>query len=268
MGEHKHNLKNLVAPESVMISYVHGGNIKEKMMVSLIRTLAFDRGALRLVVDIGSQNGLYIADNRDKTVENFLKHPKKPKWFFSIDTDIVWDPEQFYILLEAAAQSNCPVLGGMYFTFIAEGTIHPVWRQRAGDAFAPVAGAFGSGIHQIDILGMGFTVIRRDVLEKMGEAYKDDRWRWFGHDEIHFEGRNQAMGEDVGFCERARAIGFDTYGHAGVRVGHLKEILLDDKFFALLSQMSRGTSGVIVGSDALPTEDVGMRENNAGDTIT
>jgi hypothetical protein len=268
MGEHKHNLKNLVAPESVMISYVTNGNVKEKTMVSLVRTLAFDRAKLKLVVDIGSQTGLYIADNRDRTVENFLIHPKKPKWFMSIDTDIVWDPEQLYVLLEAAAQGDYPVLGGMYFTFIAEGTVHPVWKERVGEAFAPVTGTFAAGVSQVDVLGMGFTVIRRDVLEKMGEEYKHDRWRWFGHDPIHYEGRNQPMGEDVTFCERVRAIGFNTYGHAGVRVGHLKEILLDDKFFALLSQMSRGMSGSIVGSGSQVVEDVDVRVNHAGDSIT
>jgi hypothetical protein len=237
--------------KSVMFTYCTGGNVKERTMVSLIRTLEFDKANFKLIGDIGSQTGLYVADNRDLTVENFLAHPLNFKWFMSIDTDVVWEPPQFYDLLYAAETDGYPVLGGMYFTFLDGGKIHPVWKQKTSDGiFAACTGVFEKGVQQIDGLGMGFTLIRRDVLEKMGKVYKDDRWRWFGHDYTVFRGKPAAWGEDLSFCERARAIGFNTYGHAGVRVGHLKEILLDDKLFMALAARgqtgSMGTVGQVV----------------------
>ena len=75
---------------------------------------------------------------------------------------------------------------------------------------------WGSGIEEVDVTTCACTLIKREVLEKVGKrAFQfvaDDEWGING------------IGEDFYFCERVREAGFSVWNHYGLICHHYKEV--------------------------------------------
>ena len=75
---------------------------------------------------------------------------------------------------------------------------------------------WGSGIEEVDATTCACTLIKREVLEKVGprafQFMADDAWGTDG------------IGEDFYFCERVKAAGFSVWNHYGIICSHHKEV--------------------------------------------
>lgn len=247
---------------SIFIGYCHGANVAHAFMHSIIQFLVYDSQNRHLIGGMGAQNGLYIADNREKLARDFLK--RDCEWFLSLDTDIQFAVDQPYKLLDSADKKARPVVGGLYFTYLWEGKIWPVWMNKNKDGlFSAFQGELNS-LQPVDGLGMGFTLIHRDVVDMIRKRNIENPngWTVFGHDPQVFRNIESraawgdeptSVGEDLTFCDRVRAAGYSTWGNGQVRVKHLKSHYLSDEAYVAQQRgemVSLGNGGPAVVEEA------------------
>jgi hypothetical protein len=213
---------------TVSIGYCYG-NQEQEFIDSKRDLQIFDRLHNGLVQNEIPVRGLYVAENRNNMVKQFLQ--TKDDWLVSLDCDIDFRPEMVYALYEIADPVTRPIVSGIYFSRLAQGHLCPVWfmetdkgKYRTVNRIEPDPGQ----PQAVDAIGMGFCIMHRSVFEGLLKVHGGDEWTWFGHDEA-FNTDDQKihhLGEDLTFCRRAKKAGFSIWGHAGIQVGHVKKVAL------------------------------------------
>lgn len=208
--------------DTFVLGYIHTGQVHQCFMSSVCNLLMYERQQWGGLMDT---HGPYIANNRNTIVDGFLNKSDAP-WLLFVDTDIEFKPHQVYQLLDAAEGHQ--IVSGLYFTKLTDPQgdlkLMPCWFVQMPDKTYAIPSSLEIGTTQeLAVCGMGFTLLGRTLLEKMAVAHKDDPHTWFGHDlspAPHY-GKIVRMGEDVTFCTRALALGYNPLGVATV-VNHRK----------------------------------------------
>ena len=73
-------------------------------------------------------------------------------------------------------------------------------------------------VFKVDACGMGCTMIKRNVLEKLWEKYEGSP---FAYGELDIDGKKRTMSEDCEFSERAVNEGFEIWCDTNVIVPHI-----------------------------------------------
>lgn len=139
---------------------------------------------------------------------------------FWIDSDIEWEPEDFFRLFE----SEKKIISGCYMMETEEVTVYPI--------------PLGAPLHKNDILklkkpftvrgvGFGFLAVANGVFETMERP-------WFSQVEIEVKNEETGeleykfplMGEDLSWCEKAHRAGHEIWVDPLVRVTHQKTMKL------------------------------------------
>lgn len=215
---------------SLTIGYVHGGSHKDEFFRSLWDFRIVDAANYNLWTDtdlIGAK-GLYVDNNRNDVINNFMLRTNKEAFLF-IDDDMSFEPDALYMLVDELDPIDKPIISGFYGAW-RKGNLFPEWWDYDEElGFVPTRTFKGSeGILQkLDGCGMGFCLIHRSVFERF-PILDGDPWRWFGRDLGLFEGKLRRLDEDITFCKRTK---FDLkpsipiYGHChtGLKIKHLKE---------------------------------------------
>jgi len=137
-----------------------------------------------------------------------------------IDSDIEWEPEDFFRLLE----SDKEIISGCYMMETEEVTVYPK--------------PLGNPLHKNDILkmkkpftvrgvGFGFLAVKTGVFEEMERP-------WFSQVEVEvmneetgeLEYKFPLMGEDLSWCEKAHRMGKEIWVDPLVRLTHQKTMKL------------------------------------------
>jgi hypothetical protein len=135
-----------------------------------------------------------------------------------IDADIVFTANHVKLLL----CNDVDVVGGLY-PKKAEGQI-----QWVCNSLPHRPEADERGLLPLKHIGTGFLMVKREVLQKMLDTYRDEmsyleaeidtqRWDFFPMRIID----NRYISEDWFFCDRARALGYTVYGDTKVILRHL-----------------------------------------------
>lgn len=163
----------------------------------------------------------YICIGRSTLAEAALKADVEGLLF--IDHDILFDMEAVDQILESCDQTHA-VVGGAYSMrspgskMIGGIDVHKIDR--------PVIFFKGGGLYPANYLGMGFTAIHRDALEKIADHHQlpflnngvtNTLIRPF-FSLLQEEGLY--FGEDVSFCRRAASAGVDIFMDTRVRLSH------------------------------------------------
>jgi hypothetical protein len=172
----------------------------------------------------------HVADARERTLGGTgfnNKNQRRPGdgmftygKIFWIDSDIEWEPEDFFRLLKSDKQ----VISGVYQMESEEVPVYPV--------------PLGQPLHKNDILkmkspftvrgvGFGFLAVASGVFERMERP-------WFSSTHVavtnsetgEVEYKFPLMGEDTSWCEKAYQMGVDIWVDPLVRVGHQKTVRL------------------------------------------
>jgi hypothetical protein len=212
----------------LVLGYAHGGTIRNEFHVSALKFQRHDFFNAQILANFSSAGGCLLEDNREAVVEGFLgMSPQRfhfpPEWLVSLDTDIRFDPDDIYRLLEIADPVERPIVSALYYTTI-ESSFTACWLRKNPDDndYKTLAGKM-VGLNQIDGCGMGCCIIHRSVLEKVGAKYAEEPFKWFGRDRIQKKGGIWTrLGEDISFCRRAQSVGATIWGTVDVRVGHYK----------------------------------------------
>lgn len=158
---------------------------------------------------------------RSTIVESFLR--TEFTHLFFIDADIVWHPDQFFRILGFAGVLD--VVGATY----------PLKREAGGYLinFAGEPGKYevnGLGCIKIESMGIGFTCIRRTVLERVASTKTRmfDLMNNLDYRDIFRVDRSvdasigltKPRGEDTAFFADVRELGYDVWLDPSVNLGH------------------------------------------------
>ncbi len=156
-----------------------------------------------------------------RNLEVFNSVPGKGQYtydkLFMIDSDIVWNPEQFLRLYA----SNKDLISAVYFE--AQGADAMV--HRAKNDFKPMKREEIQLLQQLDEpievygVGLGFMCVKSGVFESLKRP-------WFGLGKVIQEVDGVIyelpLGEDLYFCERVAEQGHQVYLDPQIIVGHVK----------------------------------------------
>ena len=191
-------------------------------------------------IDINIVQGSILTQQRNELVRRM-----RGDWLMMIDDDMVWQPEQIRQLVEARAEHDLDVLGGLCFRRAAPYQPTLFMREQ------PTSGSYNyletwdeDSIVEVDATGMAFVVIHRRVFE--GVADGRDLFRWDGQ-----------YGEDLQFCQDVKNIGGRVFVHTGIEVGHISEVTITSRHFLIeLAQRDEASLSMrrqLNGDMGLPT---------------
>lgn len=143
-----------------------------------------------------------------------------------LDSDIILDPEDAETLLNADAD----IVSGMYPVgpaqpdaavagYEAADSSHFNKRLRIG-ALQGLADSEYPVLHEVDFVGFGCLMVRKGVFETMTFPWFDTLY------ETLPDGSVLNLGEDFGWCRKAKKLGHKIYVHRHVRARHEKLVIV------------------------------------------
>jgi len=202
-----------------------------------------------------SKSDTYLHQARESLFDLFDQERKKRDydWVLHIDSDQTFSVEDVLTLLKHAEENDFPVLSGIYFGE-QSGRILPVLlkkldkktaldmaRVRNCDpgeikaSYYRIAALPDKPFFEVGVIGFGFMVCRPkvydDIVEKFGRpifAPEMDKKA------------NKIVGEDVTWCERARACGHKVMVDRNVIIGHMGGEITYKDYRAWLAEASKG----------------------------
>jgi hypothetical protein len=205
------------------LGYIHPVNVTHGFMESVLRLVM---AAQDDVVVIAQFSGPLLARHRNEVVEGFLSvaEPKLDGMLF-VDTDIIFTVAD----VKAIMSHPYPIVGGVYMNHDYSDSpdeTFPVFNVGEGKdlrrgSLGDLVGSDGPRVEPFRVsgVGMGFTYVRREVLEDLDTG---PLWPFAEYE----DGFGNALGEDIGFCFRARERGWTIWVDPSIRLGHMKEAIL------------------------------------------
>jgi len=152
-------------------------------------------------------------------------------WLVFIDDDMVWQPDAVKNLVTTALEEDLDILGGLCFRRSAP--FQPTLYMREG----PTSGAYNflerwdTDIIEVDATGMAFIYISKRALETMAGSPMPplsvreslgppNFFRWEGQ-----------LGEDLRFCQEAKAAGLRIFVDTRIEIGHVAERIVGHREF-------------------------------------
>lgn len=200
----------------VLVTYVHPGGphaLSWELHSSLVRL----KESSVLMKEIAAESGPLLSRARNLLAESFVKGFPDYSHMLSVDTDMYFSPEGVKALLKA----DKPIVGGVYYGLTETGKFCTALNRDSKDGvYKPIPDPPSKGCVEVDALGMGLTLIKREVME----ALEPDYTRLWPFAEAVVDGR--PLGEDATFCLRAKELGFSSWLCGDARAGHVKSFVL------------------------------------------
>lgn len=140
-----------------------------------------------------------------------------------LDADMVWPSD---VLVRMLRHHDAGIVGGLYllkgppYSPVALADI--VETTKAGVNHYAYQVEYGTELIDVNILGMGCTLIPLEAVRRMGPRpwflYEDDGEGW------------PRVSEDVPFCRRAKACGVPILFDPTVKCGHVTSTIIDERF--------------------------------------
>lgn len=198
-----------------MLAYIHPGEVRHEFMESILKLLTAEK-SYQLGL-INAQSGPLISRARNMLAEQFVEKPDFTHMLF-VDSDIQFEPED----VEALLKADKPIVGGVYFGMDQNQQLFPTGLVKQDGSYKPIPldKVPLHGCKKVDAVGMGLTLITRQVME----ALQPDQLLLWPFAETVINGRG--VGEDVSFCLRAREKGYQTWVCGDARAGHAKTAIV------------------------------------------
>ena len=197
----------------IMVAFPHPGFVQTDFMNSLFTCAFSGKYDLQLVDGF---SGPVISKARNSLTQHFINTPGAEYLLFA-DTDIVFDDT----VLDRLLKADLPIASALYVApYPRIDELNPVALMRHEDdgLFWPLQVDLSSDGFDpetpipVDGVGMGLCLIKRQVIEDLG-ADIDKGWPFAEVD---------GNGEDLTFCIRAQAKGYQAYVIPAARAGHRK----------------------------------------------
>ncbi len=204
--------------QSVALACITSGSVDLAFLDSVVRLYEDERIRPRITAFLGYQSGPHLSLGRTRIVEWFLE--TKAAWLLMLDVDMSFTPDAALAVLDTANAERSPIVGGLFYGFQpATGMVIEAMRENSDGYPMPIDAPSDGSLVDVDFIGAGFLCVHRRVFQKLAELHPSPL-PYF--EEIIHNGL--PLGEDWGFCVRARAAGFPIYLHSGAPVAHVKRI--------------------------------------------
>lgn len=213
---------------SVVVAYVHPGEVSGPFHESLIDLLERDKG--RLVRGrIALTSGPRIASARNQIVEKFLTMDAEWLWF--VDSDMAFPPYTLGRLIAKAHPVHRPIVGGLCFGGRKDTVFPTLYRlvdpaTNDGEVIQVIEDFPEDALVKVDATGAACLLIHRNVLQNIRSTFPPPQ-HWFS--ESVYKGLE--FGEDWVFCLRAGQLGYPIHVHTGTTIGHVKPRIVGIKEF-------------------------------------
>lgn len=199
----------------IYVGFCHPGMVHTQWMESIF-TLTRD---LPCIVQ-GAETGPLISRARNIILERFLQ--TEADYILCTDTDTVFESGDVRLLLEA----DKPIVGALYYGILGgnPNSTFPVALTYQNGVLQSLDQA-PSGLTRVDAVGMGLTLIRREVVEALEPSSELNKPFAEGIYEQP-DGSSRHHGEDAIFCLEAAKLGFETWLEPKARIGHRKTVVL------------------------------------------
>ena len=155
--------------------------------------------------------GLYVSENRNQLSTHAVE--LGAEWIWYVDDDHCFRPDTLTRLLA----HDVDIVSGLYLRRVAP--FRPViydTEDAEGDVIKYVYSPNDTGLKSIVAAGAGCLLVKTKVLRALGSPY----WR------MSQRPSGEMIGEDIDFCQRARAKGFNVWCDMDVSVGHLTTVVI------------------------------------------
>ena len=186
--------------KKVFVAIPTGGTIRTELLFFLLN-LDRDYDTKISATTFGS-----CAENRNKLVTDFLKTDFE--WLLLLDADTI-PPSDILNMTE----NNVDVCSGLYYVWIKNG-LHPLAMNKVDNSYQV---SKETGLFEVDGIGGGTLLIRREILEKIDPPYF-----LVTHDS---DGLVE-QGNDLYFCEKVKKAGFKIWVDTSYRSDHYKTVNL------------------------------------------
>ena len=229
-------------PKSVVLAYIHPGQVSSYFTESMIATLFYDRMGRRppRIANIYQEwSSANVSASRNIVTQRFLDK-NDADWLLWIDADMQWSPLDVDVLLDAADPKTTPVIGGLCFG-MSNGKPFPTIYH-----FAEIDGRLTTirlpryepdTIMQVAATGAAFLLIHRSVLKAMSDRSFNEAFPFFQET----QNGPDPVGEDLTFCLRLASLGVPVHVHTGVKIGHHKSHVITEDMFLAAHQHQEAT---------------------------
>jgi GT2 family glycosyltransferase len=158
---------------------------------------------------------------RNDLVERALKY--NPDYIFFIDSDMIL-PDN---ILDDLVCMEKDIASALYFMKVPP--YKPIAKIMKGKMFCIINSIPLNQVMEVDAVGLGCCLIKKEVFEKM----KEKNEKMFRIEEQKINDKVQLLGEDTFFCLRAKESGFKIFLNTGLICKHIGKSLVDENFYKL-----------------------------------
>jgi len=198
-------------------------------MESLLATTLWDEHNWKIIQGriAAVQCAHYLNVGRNVIAKKFCdEFASECEIFVALDTDHSFTPQQVMHLVSLVDPITSPVVSGLYYACDELGNqVRPVVLRRKSDGSLDTQWEIPPDcMIEVDVVGMGFCAIHRDVLLGIRNLAGD---HWYDFDETD---RGDFMPEDNAFCRRVKEyLGLPIHVHSGIEIGHVKTVEISGK---------------------------------------
>ena len=169
-------------------------------------------------IDLRTAVGCYTFRGRNMTLTDNCSMSQKLTgfdYYLAMDNDIIVTVDAIRKLLE----KNLDIIGAAYMTrnddINAKQIVAGYWDKTPGDSPRSLwINVSDVSVRRVDWIGMGCTLIKRSVFDKLEYPY-------FRHVMIRYNHSQEQTGEDIGFCLQCEKAGIQVYVDCDNRVEHM-----------------------------------------------
>lgn len=227
---------------SVCVSYLYPRDVSGRFCDSLAGMLLHDRKFQRIKTSMSMMSGPRVAEARSQLVEKFLVDCDED-WLLMLDTDMTFEPDLCDRLLKSAKKVEADVIGGLCFaghSWRMFPTIYELYTMDDGMAgVRPIRDYPRNATVKVGATGGACLLMSRSILKRMTAPWpkgfgttpsgKQNVYPWFVEGGTNPNGA--PFGEDCAFCMRVNAMDGGVYVDTSVKLGHLKELELDEQLW-------------------------------------
>jgi hypothetical protein len=168
---------------------------------------------------------------------NELVQRMQGDWILFIDSDMVFDTQAIGRLVQARDEHDLDVLGGLCFQRVAPHQPTMYMRESPHEGGYLFMEKWDSDIVEVDGTGMAFVVIHRRVFERMVRKFENPTFVWPSLEERaklqppNFFRWVDGVGEDLRFCQDAKASGSRIFVDTRNEIGHVGETVYNYRSF-------------------------------------
>ena len=262
----------------VVVATLSAGLLCHEFSSSWSTMLAYDAASTGYTLVPGGKiemcAGPRIAETRSQIVDAFFADPQfeGAQWLLMIDSDMVFDMHLLERMMAVADPVHRPVLGALCFAGGRSMSPYPTIYEEVLSPEAdgkptfvgirPVKDYPRDALVRVGATGGACLLVHRNVLAAMTAPWPQgfgthqdgskNPYPWFVEGLMTPDG--EPIGEDIAFCRRLALLQVPIHVHTGIKAGHVKTYVLDEKVFdfhqALTAEQTVVTESPVVESPA------------------